>query len=39
MNRKNFIIFKEKYYLRDSGYSNFNSLLVPYKKVRYYLKK
>lgn len=39
INKKIFTIPKEKYYLEDAGYSNSNSLFLPYKKIRYYLKK
>ena len=39
MNGKGFTIPKGKYYLGDAGYSNSNSLLVPYKGVRYHLKE
>ena len=39
INRKSFTIPKKKYYLGDAGYSNSDSLLVPYKKVCYYLNE
>ena len=39
MNGKSFTIPKGKYYLGDAGYSNSDSLLVPYKGVRYHLKE
>ena len=39
MNGKGFTIPKRKYYLGDIGYSNFDSLFMSYKEVRYSLKK
>lgn len=39
MNGKGFTIPKGKYYLGDAGYSNSDSLLMPYKGVRYHLKE
>lgn len=39
INEKSFTILKEKYYLEDTDYSNSESLLLPYKKVYYHLKK
>lgn len=39
INRRKFVIFNKKYWYRDTGYSNFDYLLVLYKKVKYHLKE
>ena len=39
MDGKGFVILDRKYWLRDTGYSNSDHLLVPYKGVRYHLKE
>ena len=39
IDKKEFVMPKEKYWLADAGYSNFNHLFTSYKYIRYYLKK
>lgn len=39
IDKKGFVIPDRKYWLRDTGYSNSDHLLMPYKKLKYHLKE
>ena len=39
IDEKGFIVPERKYWLADTGYSNSNYLLTPYKSVCYHLKE